>query len=438
MKKLPIVAIVGRMNVGKSTLFNRLSESAKSIALDYAGVTRDIIIDTVCWRDYCFQLIDTGGIQLRKIIDDPIAEQARQRALDIINQADVVLFVCDGAIGILPEDRELAKMIQKLDKKTILVVNKMDTAVAKEHVFEFDRLGFKSMVPISAQHGTSIADLFDELLAKLPKRVRPVEEDVACRVVIIGKPNVGKSSLLNLLVKKERAIVADIPGTTREPIKEFVHFYKESIELTDTPGIRRKRGVTEPIEKLMVKSAFRVAEDADVILLVVDASQARMVDQELKLAFYVFEEQYKGLIILFNKDDLMNEQRREDLAYYLAPYKYFLDKVVKIRTSCVTKKNVGKLMSVVKDVCARYRQRFSDEELTILFKEALERGPLFKAEQRLLVYHAKQVKTGPIMVELVVNESRWFGPSQFAYFERIMRKNFDLKGVPVRFVARKR
>jgi GTP-binding protein len=436
--KLPIVAIVGRMNVGKSTLFNRLSESTKSIALDYAGVTRDVIMDTVCWRDYCFQLVDTGGIQLRKIVDDPIAEQARTRALDIIGQAELILFVCDGSVGVLPEDRELAKMIQKQQKKTVLVVNKIDTAAAKENIFEFERLGFKSMVPISAQHGTSIADLFDAILEQLPERARPVEEEAICRVVIIGKPNVGKSSLLNLLLKKERAIVADIPGTTREPIKELVRFHRDSIELTDTPGIRRKRGVTEPLEKLMVKSAFRVAEDADVVLLVVDASQARMVDQELKLAFYVFEEQYKGLIILFNKDDLMDEQAREDLAFHLEPYKYFLDKVVQVRTSCVTKKNIGKLMNTINEVCTRYNQRFSDEELTILFKEALERGPLYRAEQRLIVYRAKQVKTGPITIELVVSEPRWFGPSQFAYFERIMRKNFELKGVPVRFVARKK
>jgi GTP-binding protein len=437
--KLPIVAIVGRMNVGKSTLFNRLSDSTKSIAYDYAGVTRDLIMDTVCWRDACFTLVDTGGIRLRKIVDDPIAEEARRRALTMIEQADVVLFMCDGSVGILPEDRELAIMIQKKQKPAILIINKIDTAAAKEQVYEFERLGFKTPIAISAQHGTGIADIFDAILAALPSRSLPAPMgDVGCKVVIIGKPNVGKSSLLNLLVKKERAIVADIPGTTREPIKERVQFYNEAIELIDTPGIRRKRGVTEPIEQLMVKSAFRVVEDADVVLLVLDASQARMVDQELKLAFYVFQEQYKGLIILFNKDDLMDEQMREDLAFHLEPYAYFLDKVVQLRTSCITQKNVGKLMGIINEVCERYQHRFSDAELTILFKDAVQKRPLFRAQQELIVYRAQQVRNKPITIELVVSEPRWFGPSQMAYFEGVLRNHADLKGAPVRLVARKR
>ncbi len=436
--KLPIVAIVGRMNVGKSTLFNRLSQSAKSIAFDYAGVTRDVIMDTVCWRDYCFTLVDTGGIRLRKIVDDPIAEEARKRALAMIDEAEVVLFVTDGTVGLLPEDRELAKMIQKLGKKAVLVVNKIDTARAKDQIYEFERVGFSPLIPISAQHGTGIADIFDAIIERLPERKSMQEEEAVCKVVIIGKPNVGKSSLLNLLLQKDRAIVADIPGTTREPIKERVQFYKESIELTDTPGIRRKRGVTEPLEKLMVKSAFSVAQDADIVLLMIDASEARMVDQELKLAFYVFEEQHKGLIILFNKDDLMDEQKRKDLEFHLEPYQYFLDKVVQVRTSCVTKKNIGKLMNTIDEVCTRYKQRFSDQELTFLFKEALRIKPIYRSEQALIVHWAKQVKTGPIVIELLVSLPRLFGKSQLAYLEGILRKHTDLRGVPVRFVTRKK
>lgn len=436
--KLPIVAIVGRVNVGKSTLFNRLAHSAKSIAYDYEGVTRDVIMDTVCWQDYCFTLVDTGGIRLRKIVDDPIAEEVRKRALAMLDEAQVVLFMVDGNVGLLPEDRELARMIQKLDKKAVLVVNKIDTAQAKENIFEFERLGFSPVVSISAQHGTGIADIFDAIIARLPEQKVKPEEEVGCKVVIVGKPNVGKSSLLNLLVQKERAIVADIPGTTREPIKERVKFYQESIELTDTPGIRRKRGVTEPLEKLMVKSAFNVVKDADIILLMIDASEARMVDQELKLAFYIFEEQHKGLIILFNKDDLMDEQKRKDLAFHLEPYQYFLDKIVQVRTSTIAKKNIGKLMGIIDEVCTRYTQRFSDQELTFLFKEALRIKPIYRSEQALIVHRAKQIKTGPITIELTVSWSRLFGPSQLAYFEGILRKHADLRGVPVRFVTRQK
>lgn len=438
-KKIPSVAIVGRMNVGKSTLFNRLSDSSKSIALDYEGVTRDVIKDVISWRDHSFELIDTGGISLKKIVDDPIAELSRQRALDAVSHADVVIFMCDGSVGVLPEDRNLAKMLQKDGKQTILVVNKSDTAAYRDYQYDFERLGFKIIIPISAQHGIGIADLFDELLALLPEPVEKEEEkEPLCKVAILGKPNVGKSSLMNLLLKKERSIVADMPGTTREPIKERILFHQDMIQLADTPGIRRKRGVTETLEQMMVKTAFKAVEDANIVLLMVDATEARLVDQELKLAFYVFEKEHKGLIILFNKDDLMTEQMRQDLAFNLEPYKYFLDKVVQIRTSCITSKNVGKLINVVNDVWERYKRRFADDQLTLLFKEALERKPLYRNGQLLRVRWAKQIHTAPITIELLVNEPKWFGPSQLTYFERILRKSTDLKGVPVRFVTRKK
>ena len=295
------------------------------------------------------------------------------------------------------------------------------------------------MIGISAQHAIAIADLFDAILEQLPTKKTYIEaEEPRCRVVILGKPNVGKSSLLNLLLKKERAIVDDMPGTTREPIKERLSFLKESIELIDTPGIRRKRGVTEPLEKLMVKSALRALDDADVVVLVIDASEGRMVDQELKLAFYVFEECYKGLIIMYNKDDLVDEEKREELKHHLVPYRYFLDKVEEVRTSVISKKNVGKLLKKIDQVCKRYMLRFSDDELTALIKEALTKKPLYRARQRLIVHRVKQLRTGPITLQLIVSEPRWFGPSQLGFFDNILRKHIDLKGVPIKFLARKK
>ncbi len=438
-KKLPIVAIVGRMNVGKSTLFNRLSESSKSIMYDYEGVTRDVITDIVSWKNHTFKLVDTGGISTKKIVHDFIAEEVRKRAIQAVEEADLVLFVCDGVVGILPEDRELARWLHKQGRKTIIVVNKIDTVQAREHLGEFQRLGFTDVIGISAQHGIAIADLFDMILNQLPQEVaRPEQEEPRCRVVILGKPNVGKSSLLNLLLKKDRAIVADMPGTTREAIKETLQFHKETIELIDTPGIRKKRGVTEPIEKLMVKSALASLDDADIVLLVVDANEGRLVDQELKLAFYIFQERYKGLVILYNKDDLLDELTRQDLEFHLSKYQYFLDKVEQVSTSMTEKKNIGKLLKKIDEVCKRYSLKFSDEDLTFLFKEALSHKPLYRAEQRLIVYYAKQVRTAPITIELIVSEPRWFGPSQLGFFEAILRKNSDLKGVPVKFVLTKK
>lgn len=435
-KKMPSVVIVGRTNVGKSTLFNRLSEKVKSITLDYRGVTRDIITDVICWKDRCFELVDTGGISLQKMSADPIAELARQRAFQAIDEADLVLFVCDGTVGITQEDQDIARFLRKKAHAVIVLVNKIDTAVAQGRVHEFERLGFPAVIALSAQHGIGILDLFEALYARLPERALTYDEseEPACKVVILGKPNVGKSSLMNLILQRERAIVTPMPGTTREPIKESVRFFQEVIQIIDTPGVRRKRGVTEPIEKLMVKSALRTVDEADVVLLVIDASQARMVDQELKLAFYVFEEKHKGLIILFNKDDLVTEQMRADLEFHLEPYVHFLNKIIQMKISCVSRKNIGKVLTVVDDVCKRYRQSLNEQDLTSWLQEASQRKSLYSRQQRLFVHRARQVRTSPVTIELAVNEPRLFGPSHIGFLDNMLRKRADLKGVPVRFI----
>ncbi len=437
-KGLPTVVIVGRMNVGKSTLFNRLSTDVKAITLDYEGVTRDIISDTVCWKDYCFDLIDTGGISLRKTSNE-ILQKSREQALDYIKDASVVLFVCDGTVGILTEDREIANLLHKMKRPTVLLINKSDTKKTQEQLHEFNALGFDNTIPISAQHGINIHELFDAILAVIPKETKKIEEETTrCNVVILGKPNVGKSSLLNLLLKQERAIVADQPGTTREAITERVQFQKEHIQVTDTPGLRRKRGVTEPLEKLMVRSSLRSIDDAQVVVLMIDANEGEIVDQELKLAFFVFKEKNKALIILFNKDDLVTETKRDDLEYSLSPYEYFLKNITQVRISCKSKKNIGKLLATIDKVCARYKTKFSDQELTILFKEALMKKPLYRQGQLLRLYRVRQIRTAPITIELTVTHTPFWGPTQFGFLERMLRKAYDLKSVPVKFVARKR
>ena len=436
MKKLPKVVIVGRVNVGKSTLFNRLSTDVKSITLDYAGVTRDFIKDTVCWKDTCFELIDTGGISLRKTTD-PIAEAVRQKALDLVKEAALVLFVCDGKVGVVPEDREISKLLHKMGKETFLVVNKIDTLLAKEQQYEFEKLGHKNIFSISAQHGTGTGELLNNMVDVLPKAEIVEDKKGVLRVVLLGKPNVGKSSLMNLLVQDERSIVSDIPGTTREPVSEKIKFYKGDIEITDTAGVRRKRAVKEEIETFMVKSSFRALQDANVVLLLVDASEGRLSDQELKLAFYAFEN-YKALIIIFNKFDLVDEYVKEKLDFELEPYKYFLKKVETANISCKTQKNVGRVLKKINEVFARYTQTFPDDDLTFLFKEALEKRPLFHKTNRLIVRSVKQIGTGPITLLLKVNVPTWFGQSQLAFFDNQMRRNFDLKGVPIKFVVRKK
>lgn len=434
--KLFKVAIVGRMNVGKSTLFNRLSVDTKSITYDYEGVTRDIIKDVVEWCGASFELIDTGGISFKKVAD-PIMEKVRMKALSVVDTADIVLLMVDGITGLISEDFEIARYCQKLNKKIILVINKIDNERAEEEEFEFNKLGIPTTICISATHGRSISDVLNAVVALIPKGAVVHEEDPRFKIVILGKPNVGKSSLMNLLLNQERTIVSDVAGTTREPIGEKMVFYNEDILLTDTPGIRRKRVVSETLETMMVKSAFRAVERADIVLLMIDSSSKTIVDQELKLAFYVYE-QFKSLIILFNKDDLVDETIKEEIRFTSSVYDYFLKKVPQLYISCKNGKNVGKILPLVKKVWDHANLSISNEDLTFLFKEALEKKPLYHKSSLLMIYRVKQIGKNPLAFSIVVNEPKWFGQSQLGFFDNLLRSKYDLAGVPIKFVTKKR
>ena len=438
MSNLKTVVIVGRMNVGKSTLFNRLSEEVKSLTLDYAGVTRDFIKDRVIWNGTTFELVDTGGISLRKT-QDILLEKVRQTALAAVERADLVLFVVDGAIGLLPEDHEVSTLLHRHAKKTILVINKADSHEAQARFAEFFALNHKAMVPISAQHGTGINDLLDMIIELLPKQTSAVEEDKSLfKVVFLGKPNVGKSSLMNAILQEERSIVSEIPGTTREAVTERISFYKEHIDLTDTPGIRRKRSVSGELEPLMVKSSFQALKNTDIVVLLMDASEAKLADQELKLAFYGFTDHFKALILLLNKTDLVTEVNKQDLERNLDFYKHIIKKIPVLQISCKTGKNVGRVMSLINKVWGRYSQQLSDEEINRLFISSLQKKPLLHSGELLHVHKVRQLKTAPITIGMEVNEPDWFGPSQCAFFENLLRDEYDLVGVPIRFVVRKK
>lgn len=436
MLKLPKVIIVGRTNVGKSTLFNRLSEGVKSLVMNYEGVTRDFIKDTVCWQDICFSLIDSGGISLKKS-QDPIAEKVRQLGLNLLKDADVIFFVTDGTAGLTNEDRDIATMLHKLNKKVIVAVNKIDTQRAQENLYEFNQLGIADIVSMSAQHGTGISDLLDALIAALPKMAQIKEkEEPTLSVVFIGKPNVGKSSLMNILLEQERVLVSEQAGTTREAITEPIKFYQETFSLTDTPGIRRKRKVDEPLEKLMVKTAFSAIGNADIVLLLIDGSEGRLSDQELKLAFYTFE-QGKALIILINKEDLIDEYNRKTIEEEFDYYRHLFKKIPHLFISCKSNKNIGKILPLINKVWERYNQTLSDEQLSTIFQDALHRTPLYKSGNLLRVKKVRQIGKAPITLLLKVNLPKWFGPSQLAFFENVMRSHLDLVGVPIIFVIKK-
>jgi len=435
--KVPSIVIVGRTNVGKSTLFNRLSENVKAIALDLEGVTRDFLTDTISWQGRSFDLVDTGGISLRKTMD-PLLSKSREIALSMIDKADIVLFVVDGKAGLVTEDREIAQLLHKHGKKVLLVVNKIDSKDASEATYEFVSLGFEHSCFISATHGKNIVDLLELIVSNVPEPKLIEYHEPAYKVVLLGKPNVGKSSLMNLLLQKERAIVSAEAGTTREAIAERVTFYQEDIIIADTPGVRRMRAVTEPLEELMVQSTMRAVKDTDIVLLLIDGSEEHIADQELKLAFYAFESQHKALMILFNKADLVEESTKQRFEHSLEEYDFFMKKLVTLSISCKSGKNIGKILPAVKELWERHSQRFNQNQLTQLFKEASVRRPLYHNKNLLHFYSAHQIATSPITIVMHVNEPRWFGASQLAYYEKVLRKEFDLRGVPIKLIVRSR
>lgn len=434
MNNMSTVVIVGRMNVGKSTLFNRLSRTVKSMTFNFEGVTRDFIKDQVEWFGHTFILVDTGGISLRKSSDE-LQEKVRQVALKAVEDADVVLLICDGKVGVQREDQEILQQLRKMHKKVILVVNKIDSKDAQEHAGDFYRLQREGIVFISAEQAAGVDELLDMVCALLPAQQKEIAKP-DYRVMLLGKPNVGKSSLLNALLEQERAIVSAIAGTTREPISENINFYKEHILMSDTPGVRRSRSVSGDLEPMMVKSSFQILRDADIVLLLIDASEGAVSDQELKLGFYAFTQQYKGLIILLNKQDLETDETKRTFEISIRYYEHLFKKVPVLHISCASGKNIGKLLPLIKKVWERYSQWLSDEEINRLLVSSLQKKPLFHQSEHLRLYKVKQLSTAPITIGLEVNKPEWFGESQLGFFENLLRSQYDLVGVPIRFIVR--
>lgn len=427
---MPTVVLVGRMNVGKSTLFNRISGKQHAITFDYEGVTRDFLREPINWHGVSFDLFDTGGISLKKV-SDPIMEQVRQRAVDLVQTADVVLFMVDGSVPLSQTEQQLATWIHKTGRQTVVVINKTDIKKSEEFVPEYERLGFAHAIAVSATHNRGVHELLDQIADILPhKKTEKEAADRLCKVVLLGPPNVGKSSLMNLLLKKDRSIVSDIPGTTREAVTDSVQFYSQTIELTDTAGVRRARGVDEPLEELMVKSSLKAVREADIVILVAQAPDGRLTDQELKLAFYAFKEG-KAVIIAVNKSDLIEEYSTEQWKDHRDYYSFFFDKVPTIFISCKEGKNIGKLIPLIDEVRQRYLSTFDSQELTRIFKQALIHRPLHKKGQVVSIIKAEQVKTGSPVIILTVRNPKLFGEREFGYFEKVLRTHYPLVGVPV-------
>lgn len=432
IKSLPKVALIGRTNVGKSTLFNKLAKRTESIVLDEEHVTRDYLHEAVSHKGKVFDLIDTGGFALQKQTDI-FAEQLRQIGLSACEKADVIIFLCDVKNGLHDEDRAIARYLHKLNKPVICALNKADNKHAREAFeFEFMALGFQNYLCISAIHSTGINELLDTVISHLPAFTPSEPSAPSFKIALLGKPNVGKSSLMNLLVKEERSIVSDVAGTTREAVSERITFYGQDILFTDTAGIRRKRKVTEELESLMVKSSLQAVRSADLIILMVDGSEGRLSDQELKLLFYAFENQ-KGTLLVYNKRDLMTDEITNRLEYENKEYEFFLRKIPSISISCKDGKNVGAVMREISKLVDRLSQQFNMADLNEYVQHSLRNKRFFHKTIPLKLHRIIQVPGKRLTFSLKVNYPEFFRDSHIACIENILRKKYDLRGCPLRF-----
>ena len=434
----PVVAIVGRPNVGKSTLFNKLVGARLSIVDDKPGVTRDRIYGDCEWLGHRFLLVDTGGIEPRA--DDVILSQMRAQANIAIATADVIVLVTDLRSGVVATDQDVANMLQKSGKPVILCVNKCDSVGAPDPEFyEFYNLGMGDPIAVSAVHGHGTGDLLDAVIAYFPPESEEEEEDDTIKVAVIGKPNVGKSSLINQISGQERAIVSDIAGTTRDATDTRIENQYGKFTFIDTAGIRRKSKVTDAIEKYSIIRARTAVERANVCVIMIDATEG-FTEQDSKVAGIALD-QGKGCIVVVNKWDAVEKdgntmrEYKEKLAVDFA----FMKFAPFVFISAKTGQRVDRLFEQIAYVYAQSTMRISTGKLNEILGAATARvQPPTDKGKRLKIYYMTQASVCPPTFVFFVNNAQLFHFSYQRYLENQIREVFGLEGTPVRFIIRER
>lgn len=433
----PIVAIVGRPNVGKSTLFNIFANSRISIVEDTPGVTRDRLYATAEWLDKEFMMVDTGGIEIMNA--DAIAVSIRQQAQIAIKEADVILFVCDARTGITGEDADVAKMLRQSKKPIVLAINKADSPKQEMNIYEFYNLGIGEPIPVSAANHLGLGDLLDSVVAKFPDQsaLGEIDDEDEIKVALIGRPNVGKSSIFNTLVGEERSIVSDVAGTTRDAIDTPVVRDGQKFLFIDTAGMRRKARIDEPIEKYSIMRSLRAVDRSDVVLMVFDAVEG-VTEQDKKIVGYAHEAG-KGIVLVVNKWDLYEKDNTSTLRYteMLRKELVFLQYAPVVFVSAVTKQRIHRLPEVISYAAEQNAMRISTSILNQVIEDAVAINPTpTEKGKRLKIMYATQVKIKPPTFVIFVNEPEIMHFSYQRYLENKLREAFGFEGTPIQMIIR--
>ena len=429
----PLVAIVGRPNVGKSTFFNKVAGRKISITEDRPGVTRDRLYADAEWRGRAFSMVDTGGIELKS--QDTMWREIKKQAEVAIDTAHVILFFVDGKEGLTASDYDVADMLRRSKKPVILVVNKIDD-YSEDKLFEFYSLGLGEPYAVSSEHGTGLGDLLDEVVSYFEKI--PAEDDNSIKIAVVGKPNAGKSSLVNRLLGFDRSIVTDIAGTTRDAIDtRFTAPDGGEYTIIDTAGIRKKSRVEDDIEYYSVMRAFDAVRRADVCILVVDSTEG-LTEQDTKIIGYVHE-QGKPSVVVMNKWDLIEKDTNTINEFQAKPKEdvkgmdYFRSQYVSAKTG----QRTDKILAAVKEVYANSKRRIQTGVLNDVISSAVRANePPSYNGRRLKIYYSTQVAEAPPVFAIFVNDGRLLHFSYERFLENTLRSAFDFSGTPIKIVTR--
>ena len=434
----PIVAVVGRPNVGKSTLFNKISGARISIVEDTPGVTRDRIYSDVSWLDKHFTLIDTGGIEPKS--KDEILAKMREQAQLAIEMADVVVLMTSVRDGVTANDHEVAQMLLKAKKKIVLAVNKVDNIGEPPlEFYEFYNLGLGDPIAISSSNGLGLGDLLDEITAKFPEDADTGADDDEIKVAVIGRPNAGKSSLINKLMGEERVIVSVIAGTTRDAIDTHYEKDGDKFLFIDTAGIRRKSKVNEAIEKFSVIRSYAAVDRSDVCVIMIDGTEG-IAEQDTKIAGYA-DEQGKACIFVINKWDIVkkNDKTMNEFKYKIRETFAFMSYASMMFISAKTGRNVQLLVDEIKKVNEQHKRRITTGMLNDVINEAVNKQqPPSDKGKRLRIYYGTQATIAPPSFVLFVNDKDLFHFSYKRFIENQIRENFGFEGTPIRLIIRER